>query len=348
MSADQKVRNMSHDLSRLLLKALLIAVACTSTYAFAGSAADCTGALPLTVNLPAVSVPAKLAVGQPIPGASAAFGVPVNCTVNPGADWYITTNPAASITLVPGYSDVYTTSGMGAGVGFRMRNAAGAVMTPVNYQGTVSTYDMGPSQNGSNVLQGRFELVKTGTATVGSFGFSSWAHVPNQEWANGTGATSTINFKYTILNNSVPSCSVTTPDIVVTLPTVSSSAFQGVGATAGTTMLNLGLQCDANAKPAISITDSAAPSNQTNALTLASGSSATGLGVQILYQMTPMFFGPATYSYTTSSTSNTSNVSLGTLSGTQNVVFQARYIRTAASVTAGTVRALATFTMNYN
>jgi len=340
---------MSHALSRLLLKALLIAVACTSTYAFAGSAADCSGALPLTVNLPSVSVPANLAVGQPIPGATAAFAIPVNCTVNPGADWYITTSPAATISLVPGYSDVYTTSGMGAGVGFRMRNAAGSVMTPINYQGTVSTFDIGPSQKGSNVLRGSFELVKTGTATPGSFGFSDIAHVPNQEWANGgAAASSTINFKYTILNNSVPSCSVTTPDIAVTLPSVSSSAFQGVGATAGTTMLNLGLRCDANAKPAISVMDSAAPSNQTNALTLASGSSATGLGVQILYQMTPMFFGPATYSYTTNSTPNTSNVSLGTLSGTQNVVFQARYIQTAASVTAGTVRALATFTMNYN
>ncbi|MFM0337880.1 fimbrial protein [Paraburkholderia fungorum] len=272
----------------------------------------------------------------------------MTCTVNPGVNWNITTNPAAAITLVPSYSDVYTTSGMGAGVGFRMRNAAGNVMVPIYYQGTTGTYDMGPSQIGSNVLQGRFELVKTGTATPGSFGFSAWAHAPYREWANGSGGPSTINFKYTILNNSVPSCSVTTTNIAVALPTVSGSAFQGVGTYAGTTMLNLGLQCDANAKPAISLMDATTPSNQTNALTLASGSSAAGLGVQLLYQMTPISFGPANYTYTTSNTPSTSNVSLGTRSGTQNVPLMARYIQTGAVLTPGTLTALATFTMNYN
>ncbi|MFM0201417.1 hypothetical protein PQR53_16275 [Paraburkholderia fungorum] len=113
-------------------------------------------------------------------------------------------------------------------------------------------------------------------------------------------------------------------------------------------MLNLGLQCDAHAKPAISLMDSATPSNQTNALTLSPGSSAAGLGIQLLYQMTPISFGPANYTYTTSNTPSTSNVSLGTRTGTENVPLMARYIQTAAVLKPGTSRAAATFTMNYN
>lgn len=339
---------MSHALSRALNKLLLVGLTCTATCAFA-ALSDCSASLPLTINFPSVSVPANLADGQPIPGATAAFAIPVNCTVNPGADWYITASPAAAITLVPGYSDICTTTGMGAGVGFRMRSPSGAVMAPLTYNGVASTYDLGPSQKGANVLQGSFELVKTGTVTVGSFGFSDYAHIPSKEYANGgSAAASTINFKYTVLANSVASCSVTTTSVAVFMPTVSTSAFQGVGTTAGSKMFNLGLQCDTNAKPAISFTDSAAPSNQTNTLTLAAGSTATGIGVQILYLAAPVIFGPTAYSYTTSNTPASNSVSVGTRSGTQNVALYARYIQTASTVIAGSVAAVATFTMNYN
>ncbi|MFM0201418.1 hypothetical protein PQR53_16280 [Paraburkholderia fungorum] len=108
-----------------------------------------------------------------------------------------------------------------------MRNASGSVMTPILYGGVINSFDMGPSRNGTNVLQGRFEPVKTSTALTGSFGFSTLAHVPNQEFANGgTQGNSTINVKYTILNNSVPSCSVITTDIAVTLPRYQAPLFK--------------------------------------------------------------------------------------------------------------------------
>ncbi|MFL9945655.1 fimbrial protein [Paraburkholderia agricolaris] len=339
---------MSHTLYRLLKTMLLAATAFTSTCAFA-MYNDCTAALPISVNLPSVNVPANLAVGQTIPGATAAFSIPVTCTINPGGNWYITVSPSAAISLVPGYSDVYTTTGMGAGVGFRMRNAAGTTMAPTSYVGTPSTFDMGPAKLGANVVQGTFELVKTGTAATGSFGFSDFMHVPNSEFANGgSAASSTISFRYTVIANAVASCSVTTMNVAVSMPDTRISQFNGIGTTAGATTFNLGLQCDVNAKPSVSFTDSAMPSNQTNALTLASGSTASGLGVQLLYQTIPVQFGWASYSYTTSNTPTTTGVSLGARSGTQSIAFQARYIQTATSVTPGTIRALTTFTMNYN
>jgi type 1 fimbria pilin len=338
---------MSHAFLRLFKKLLLLATACASTCTFAAYS-DCSGPLPLTVNLPAVSVPASLPVGQTIPGAKAAFAVPLTCTVNPGADWYLVVTPSGKITQVPGFSDVYTTNGMSAGVGFRIRNTAGAILVPFGYS-SGSAVDVGPSQNGPNVLQGIFELVKIGDTTPGSAGFGMFGTVPSREYANGGNAPrSTINFQYTILNSSVPSCSVTTKDVAVSMPYMKTTALQGVGATVGTTPLNLGLQCEANANPSISFTDSASPSNQTNTLTLAPGSTATGLGIQLLYQTAPVMFGPAAYMYTTSNMPTTNSLALGSMSGAQTVPLQARYIQTSATVTPGLIRAVATFTMTYN
>ncbi|MEI5999724.1 type 1 fimbrial protein [Paraburkholderia bengalensis] len=329
------------------LKRLLLAVALAS---FATGACarynDCTAPLPMSVNIPSVGIPANLSNGQAIPGARASFNIPINCTINPGGVWWMTMF-AGSFSLVAGYSDVYTAPGLGAGVGFRIRDGSGATMTPVSNSGTINTFQFGAAQLGANVVQGSFELVKTGDAVVGTFSFVTGVHIQNQEWANaGTQSASTLSFNYTITGTAVPTCSVTTTDITVSLPTVSVSAFKGVGATAGTTPFGLSLNCASNAKPSISLTDAAAPSNESNVLTLSAGSTAAGLGVQVLYQMQPLPLGPMSYVYT-GGTPVTNVTALGTRSGAASVSFTARYIQTAPSVNPGTVNAVATFTMSY-
>ncbi|MBP0592720.1 type 1 fimbrial protein [Paraburkholderia sp. LEh10] len=221
-------------------------------------------------------------------------------------------------------------------------------MTPINNAGSFNTFQFGTAQLGANIVQGSFELVKTSDAVVGTFGFSAMVHVQNQEWANnGAQASSTVSFKYTVTGTAVPTCSVTTTDVAVSLPMVSRSAFTGVGATAGTTPFGISLNCASNAKPSISLTDAAAPSNQSNVLTLSGDSTAGGLGVQVLYQMQPLPLGPVSYAYS-GSAPVTNVTSLGTRSGDTSVAFTARYIQTAPSVNPGTVKAVATFNLSYN
>ena len=41
---------------------------------------DCTAPLPAFINLPSVSVPTNLALGQNIPGAKASFSITITCT----------------------------------------------------------------------------------------------------------------------------------------------------------------------------------------------------------------------------------------------------------------------------
>jgi type 1 fimbria pilin len=331
-----------------LFKPLLVTMAaCMPGCAFA-IYNDCTAALPLSVSIPAVSVPTSLPVGQPIPGATASFVIPINCTVSTSANWYMTAVSSGAINLVPGFSDVYTTAGIGGGIGFRIRSPSGEVMAPLSYAGAVGTFNMAPQQVGSNTVSGVFELVKTGAATAGTFGYSSYVHVPNKEYANGgTAAASTVSLGYTLLPATVASCSVTTTSVAVSLPTVSTSAFQAIGTHAGVTAFSIGLNCEANAKPSIYMTDSASPSNTTNQLSLAPGSTASGIAVQILYQQVPVSFAPAALAYTTSNTPTTSSFSIGNLSGTSIVQMQARYTKTQAVVTPGTVKAIATFTLTY-
>ncbi|CAB3761047.1 fimbrial protein [Paraburkholderia solisilvae] len=308
---------------------------------------NCTAPLPLTVNIPSVSIPAKLAVGQAVPGARAVFSIPITCTENPNGDWFVSVT-ASSYTLVPGFSDVYTTAGMGGGIGFRLRNAAGTALTAISNTKSNDTFDFGRGQTGTNILAGSFELVKTAEGASGSFSFSALVHVQDQQYANGSDAPSRLNFAYTLTPTKVPSCSVSNTNVDVTLPAVTASAFKGVGTTAGATSFSIGLECEDNAKPAITLTDSNMPANQSTALTTVPTSTAKGVGVQILYNAQPLPLGPAPYSYTDSNTPVTNRISLGPRSGTTALALQGRYVQTDATLVPGTIRAVATFILSYN
>lgn len=337
-------------LRRFLQSAAFIFVALVSKDALA-YLNDCTAPLPLSVTLPSVAVPSNLPVGQPIPGGRASFSIPINCTADmaAGLHWNLTTTNSGAITLVNGYTDVYTAPGMNAGVGFRMRGADGSVIVPINYSGTFNTYDMGPANKGSNRVSGSFELVRTANTMVsGNAIFPMYLHVPSTEWANGgTGALSTINFGYTLQPTTVAACTVTQSSVNVAMPSTGARSLSTVGATAGNAPFFIDLNCESGAKPQISLGDATTPSNQTTDLSLAPGSTASGVGVQVLYGASPVTFAPAPYTSNSSGTLTPNLINLGPRSGVTHVPFSARYVRNSASLTPGSVKALAIFTMLY-
>jgi type 1 fimbria pilin len=339
--------------SRYLGHPVVLPLFLISTKVFA-AVGDCSGPLPIVVNIPAVAVPTSLAVGQSIPGARASFTIALTCSPSlsfpAGSHWWMKNNPNITMTPVSGYSDVYTMSGMLAGIGFRMRGANGAVLVPINYGGTTNAFDLGPAAIGSNVLQGAFELVKISqSVATGSFSFSAYASVNDIAYANGgTAPASTLTFGYTVKAAAVAACSVSQSDVNVTLPTVAAKEFASVGATAGVKTFALSLTCEDNAKPQISLTDVVNPSNQSTELSLAPGSTATGLAMQILYGSTLVRYGPAPYSYTDGKTPASANgIDLTVGSGGVQIPFSVRYVRTGTPVTAGSVRGMATFSMSY-
>jgi len=131
-------------------------------------------------------------------------------------------------------------------------------------------------------------------------------------------------------------CSVAVDPTVVTLPTVTASAFTGMGATTGQTPFNVQLSCKTGANLAITLATANQQAGTTSVIAPTTGSSYAGnVGVQILDgNGNPITFGNA--------------ISEGaTTSGAMNLPFYARYYQTAAGATAGKVAATATYTLTY-
>ncbi|MFE0502563.1 fimbrial protein [Lysobacter soli] len=163
----------------------------------------------------------------------------------------------------------------------------------------------------------------------------------NQRWYN-------VRFKDPIvIVPTIPTCSISTPDVMVQLDQKAPTDFASVGSTLAEKDFNVTLGCSGG-DPSTSttmhmfLTDQTTPANQTNILSLTPDSTAAGVGVQILNGTTPIVFGQTSAAPTTDIMRN---IVVGT--PTVDIPMKARYVRTG-NVTAGTVTAIATFTTSYN
>ncbi|MBE1160518.1 fimbrial protein [Dyella acidiphila] len=139
-------------------------------------------------------------------------------------------------------------------------------------------------------------------------------------------------------------CKMTTPNNQsVNLPTVGQAALaaaaSGAGGGAG---FHIGMNCDAAVKLYVTMTDASNPSSVADTLSLAPGSTAKGVGVQVSGS-TPVSYGPDS-----SIKGNTNQWQIGesATAMTYDIPFTAAYVRTGA-VTPGSVQAKATFTFSY-
>jgi len=191
------------------------------------------------------------------------------------------------------------------------------------------------------------EFVKIGTVTAGgtvSGIFSTWSTniAASPVWAYYTWA-SPIH-----IAPAVPTCTVTTPTIAVTMGSVPLTSFTGVGSTSASQPFNISLTCSGGAGAAYTnvyttLTDATNPSNVSNTLFLTASSTAQGVGIQVLNNGTPVNFGP--------DSSSIGNVNQWFAGAAQNGVFNipltARYVQTGSTVSPGSANARATFTMSY-
>jgi len=145
-----------------------------------------------------------------------------------------------------------------------------------------------------------------------------------------------------------PTCKVTTPTRSVSLLPVPKSKLNAIGTVTAAEGFTLGMSCsggDTGKTLGIFavLTDQNAPGNRSETLSLGSDSTASGVGIQILRNGSPLGYGPDS---TASTAQNRWKV--GTY-GNVNVTIplSARYIQTESVVTAGTVNARATFTVSY-
>ncbi|HDS9360680.1 TPA: fimbrial protein [Enterobacter chengduensis] len=182
--------------------------------------------------------------------------------------------------------------------------------------------------------------LKTGTYTIPSIyaaELTAYDSLANM-------GTAPIFINATTITVSASGCTVGADRADINLGTLDVSTLPSVGSTSPSGSFNVNLTCDPLVSVNAVITDQTTPSNTTSVATLTSDSTASGIGVQFIYNGTPMPLGPdssaegTTNQFFIQSTSNATQ--------TLSLPFQARYIRTG-DITPGTANALASITFSY-
>ncbi|CDL80133.1 fimbrial protein [Xenorhabdus cabanillasii] len=141
-------------------------------------------------------------------------------------------------------------------------------------------------------------------------------------------------FKYKIpeFNVTARSCEITAPVVNVPMGAVLKSHFKNIGDTAGGRSFEINVQCKGS--PNANITWEPGKTDTNGVINADATSSATGVGIQILDDKSnPVKFGE--------------QQDLGTINSSKILSYTAKYYQTSNTVTAGSVNATATFTVDY-
>ncbi|MCM7773445.1 type 1 fimbrial protein [Enterobacter asburiae] len=133
-------------------------------------------------------------------------------------------------------------------------------------------------------------------------------------------------------------CSVTNAAVKVPLGNVLSTAFTGAGSTAAEKNFTIDLNCDASTRVNLTLEGAQDSSGTAGVLALTqatTGATASGVGVQVLYNNSPVTFG------------SMFNVGTAATKGAYAIPLTARYYQTTEKVTGGQANSLATFTVTY-
>lgn len=340
-------------LTRFLVRvALVLFAGLVSASAHADITCNSLTALGQTLVAGSISVPANTPVGTVV-STLAPIDYTMQCKfANSGSNPNETsaTNTANFTTTTPLVlgTDVYQTNVTGIGVRYIFNSSAcnaanvtiangaaavtcpfsgpvGGAYVPAPMTVTVQLVVTGPISGGISNLT---TAAVVGLAFVSSDNPKSWP-APNLYTGTATGTLTQAT------------CSVQ-PTPPVSLPNIGTGALASVGTTAGARAFSLSLSCTSGAKVYITLTDSVNQANRSNTLQLTADSTAKGVGVQVLNGSSPVSFGADS-----AVVGNTNQWLIGSSpNGTLQVPLTARYISTG-TVSAGSVKALATFTMAY-
>lgn len=183
---------------------------------------------------------------------------------------------------------------------------------------------------------GYMELIKTGPITSGTLPADTLAKV---EMLGNDGIYHDAIFINTTGGSvKVPACSINTPNVPVPLDDVLATSLKLVGSTAKPKVFEIGLNCEANAR--ITAKLSGTKNTDTNAVgvlqlaNFGAAGVATGVGIQIIYNKSPLALN--------------NSFTLKTSSGAQETFpFTAQYYQTKSNVTTGTANAIATLDLTY-
>ncbi len=334
--------------SCLILAALLSLNVLTSAPALAVSTCNAYNGTK-AIAAGALSIPANAAPGMVVKSVQTASVM--QCRDLTGTNTFTNNVDLLPVApLVAGYNDVYQTNISGLGVRYTFNapnctNASAVILTGTSKTRIVCPYSTGTAMV-PYTLNANMDFVVTGTlpasATLTSASEIKMYYVTSdsggpwtQESPLSGAATGTVT---------AATCSVNQKMVGVTLDPVEIGDLSSrVGLTAAPKSFNLSLTCPAGIKAFVTLTDNTNIANRTTTLGLTADSSAKGVGIQILNSSDiPVAFGPDS-----AVAGNTNQFLLGTSTGgATQYPFKAQYISTG-SIRAGSVSAIATFTLSY-
>lgn len=300
-------------------------------------------------------------IGQPIGNSWGA--VTTNPTLfNGGADCQISFGitllmiSQGGSQLIPGitYTEggltypVFSTNVPGIGIIIGIKATSAANYTPVDQ---VTTFFPEPTPSRGMGVSLQAKLIVTGRLATGVY------QIPSQNlvrvYANGpvlgtsTGI-SVMTLNATTVSITARTCQMTSATTQnVPLPRVTKNQFSGPGSLSAVGYnFTLSTLCDSGVKLYATITDANDPSNTGNTLSLGTGSTASGVGVQILRNNQAIAFGPDS-----AASGNTNQWYIGTAGSggkeTINIPLEAKYVQTESNMVAGNIRSRATVTFSY-
>ncbi|CNK31413.1 Fimbrial protein [Yersinia frederiksenii] len=298
-------------------------------------------------------------IGQPITSGWGATMTSPNFLTG-GADCLIATGivlPTLQGSIVPGitYTEdgqtypIYTTSVPSIGIIMGIKATSVANYTPVRPLPNIFFYPNPIPSQGMGIAM-HAKLIVIGRLTSGVYPIATqelvnvYANGPNSETTKAS--VLVLNASTVTIRASTCQMSGATTQNVRLLP-VSKNQFSGVGTSAGTEAnFSLTTLCGSGVKLYATMSDGSDPGNTSNILKPAEGTTASGVGVQILRDGSPIFFGPDS-----AMSGNTNQWYIGTASSGGNELFtvplKARYVQTETGMVAGSVKARATVTFSY-
>ncbi|CAI1551103.1 fimbrial protein [Serratia proteamaculans] len=258
----------------------------------------------------------------------------------PSWSWYVKSHGSYVTTI--GDRRIYSTSipGIGYAIGMEDTNNCLTIIryvTETNNQNMLCYTDKAGMFT-TFTMKGKARLTFYKTAPITGSGVVNSANVgaaillDNGTWRPDSAL---IMNSFTVTTTA---CSVTNTAIKVPMGDVLKTAFTGQGSTTAEKDFNINLDCDAATRVNLTLEDPTGKSPLPGVLALTpatSGSTATGVGVQVLYKNAPVTFGNM-FTITTTTAKNTLTIPL-----------KARYYQTAATVTGGQANSRATFTLTY-
>lgn len=242
----------------------------------------------------------------------------------------------------PGANNVYPTSI--PNIGIRITNRSGK---PFPYNDGGAFWSLSWSESFAPKIQ----LIKTGNITAPGVLDGPYARYAAD---SATGQT-LVEYRFAsplIVTPRVPTCKVDAPNISVSMSQKLASAmsFPGVGGIGPEENFEIRLSCSGgdagtSTRPFVTLSDASTPGNRSTTLSLSAESSARGVGIQILKDNVPLGYGPDSNEPGTINQWSAGTVKQGQVSHV--IPLQARYIQTAERITAGSVKASATFTLSY-